>query len=78
MTDAPEPLAIGDIVKTNYETGPYRVVDIHRDCTSPNYVDHLNAGGRTLPRRGGANSSVAPSEIPFQPWVRRKFQKEAL
>jgi hypothetical protein len=42
MTDDLEPLAVGDIVKTSYETDPYRVVDIRRGCTCPSYVERLN------------------------------------
>ncbi len=49
MTYDPEPLAPGDIIKTNYETGPYRVVDVMRGCTCPNYVEELNAGRNKLP-----------------------------
>jgi hypothetical protein len=49
MTDEPEPLAVGAIIKTNYETGLHRVVDVMRGCTCPNYVAQLNAGGRNLP-----------------------------
>jgi hypothetical protein len=49
MNDDPEPLAVGDIIKTNYETGPYRVVGIMRGCTCPNYVAELNAGRNKLP-----------------------------
>lgn len=43
-----EPLEVGDIVKTNYDTGPYRIEDIHRGCTCPNYVGQLNSR-RKLP-----------------------------
>jgi hypothetical protein len=49
MTDESEPLAVGDLIKTNYNTGPYRVVEIKRGCTCPAYLDELNSGGRTLP-----------------------------
>jgi hypothetical protein len=49
MTDETEPLAVGDVIKTNYETGPYRVVDIQRGCTCPSYVEHLNSGFKELP-----------------------------
>jgi hypothetical protein len=49
MTDNPEPLAVGDIIETNYQTGPYRVVDIQRGWTCPSYLEELNSGGRELP-----------------------------
>jgi hypothetical protein len=47
----PYPMTIepGDIVKTNYNGGPYRFVYIHRGCTCPNNVESLNAGGQKLP-----------------------------
>ena len=49
MIDEPEPLAVGDIIKTNYNTGPYRVIDIQRGCMCQSYLDDLNSGGRELP-----------------------------
>lgn len=35
-------IEIGDIVRTSYGTGPYRVVEIVRDCCCPAYLDTLN------------------------------------
>jgi hypothetical protein len=43
-------LSIGDVVQTNYGTGPYRVIDIERDCTCPSYLDALDVGGDEAPR----------------------------
>ena len=38
-------IEIGSIVKTNYSTGPYRVVRIIRGCTCPSFLDKLNSKG---------------------------------
>lgn len=35
-------LEIGDIVKTNYNTGPYAIAEIIRGCTCPKYLDEIN------------------------------------
>ena len=35
-------LEIGDIVKTSYGTGPYRIIHIERDCTCPEYIISLD------------------------------------
>ena len=35
-------LEVGDIVKTNYGTGPYRILKICRGCTCPSPADELN------------------------------------
>lgn len=43
-------LSIGDVVQTNYGTGPYRVIDIKRGCTCQNYLDALEFGGDEAPR----------------------------
>lgn len=32
-------LEVGMIIKTNYGTGPYRILDIERGCTCPLYLD---------------------------------------
>ena len=34
-------LEVGDIVKTNYGTGPYDISHILRDCTCPKYLDSI-------------------------------------
>lgn len=36
-------IEIGQIIKTNYDTGPYRVVSIVRGCTCPHVLDDMNA-----------------------------------
>lgn len=35
-------IEVGDIVRTSYGTGPYRVVDVMRDCTCPAPLDVMN------------------------------------
>lgn len=42
----PGKIEIGDIVRTSYGTGPYRVVEIERDCTCPSYFEELEYMGR--------------------------------
>ena len=37
-------IKVGDIVRTNYNTGPYRVVGVNGPFTDPSYVDSLNMG----------------------------------
>ncbi len=32
-------LQVGDIVRTSYGSGPYRIVDIERNCRCPDYLD---------------------------------------
>lgn len=34
-------LEIGDVVATNYGTGAYRIVEIERGCTCPDYLDEI-------------------------------------
>ena len=34
-------IEIGDIIKTSYDTGPYEVIGIWRDCTCPEYLISL-------------------------------------
>jgi len=35
-------LQVGDIVRTSYGTGPYRIVEIIRDCRCPDYLDVID------------------------------------
>ncbi len=35
-------IEVGQILKTNYVTGPYRVVSIERGCTCPHVLDSIN------------------------------------
>lgn len=46
------PLQIGDIVRTNYGTGPHIIVEIQGPCTCGNYVQIINRlpGERIIPR----------------------------
>lgn len=37
-------LNVGDLVKTNYDTGQYRIIKIERGCTCPRYIDSLDDG----------------------------------
>lgn len=37
----------GDIVKTNYNTGPFKIIEIRGPFTNPNFVDQIN--GRNIP-----------------------------
>ena len=37
-------IEIGDIVRTSYGTGPFRVVEIKRDCDCPSYLAELKHG----------------------------------
>ena len=53
-------LEIGHTVKTNYNTGPYQIVEIIRDCICPEYLDedespsapHMHLTCRDQDRRG--------------------------
>jgi hypothetical protein len=36
---------VGDVVKTNYGTGPYRVEEVSELCTCPSYLSELNGDG---------------------------------
>ena len=49
MSDTFQKLAVGDIIETNYNTGPYRIVEITRGCTCASYLDTLNNMGEELP-----------------------------
>lgn len=40
----------GAIIRTSYDTGPYRVVQVVRDCTCPEYHDELNNGKKAKNR----------------------------
>lgn len=35
-------LEIGNIIKTNYGTGPYEIISIIRGCTCSSYLDMIN------------------------------------
>lgn len=35
-------IMVGDVVRTSYGTGPYRVDHIIRGCTCPDYTDEIN------------------------------------
>lgn len=35
-------LEVGQIIKTNYNTGPYRIKSIHRECTCPECIRSIN------------------------------------
>lgn len=35
-------IGAGDIVRTSYGTGPYRVVSVHAGCRCPSYMDSIN------------------------------------
>ena len=37
-------LCVGEIVRTNYGTGPYRVVGAYGPCQCPKYLDWINQG----------------------------------
>lgn len=37
-------IKVGDIIRTNYNTGPYRVVSVRGPFTEPSYIDSLNMG----------------------------------
>ena len=39
-------LAVGDIVRTSYGTGPFEVLEVWTGCTCPKYLDQLNFPGR--------------------------------
>jgi len=39
-------IEIGDIVRTSYGTGPYRVVEVKHGCDCPSYFDGLEFMGR--------------------------------
>jgi hypothetical protein len=39
-------IEIGDIVRTSYNTGPYRVVKIDRGCCCPSYFEDMEYMGR--------------------------------
>lgn len=32
----------GMLIKTNYGTGPYRIISVKRGCTCPSYLDSIN------------------------------------
>jgi len=34
-------LQVGDVIRTSYGTGPYRVVEILRGCTCPSYLNQI-------------------------------------
>lgn len=44
-------IKVGDIVRTSYGTGPYRILEIVADCTCPNYMDSIDhyISGKTQP-----------------------------
>jgi hypothetical protein len=35
-------IRVGDIVRTSYNTGPYRVTSVEGGCCCPSYLDDLN------------------------------------
>lgn len=62
--DDPQPLAVGDIIQTKYESGPYRVVDIRRGCTCPNYVAQLNSRTKLPPAPAHLHVTCVPPDAP--------------
>lgn len=36
-----QPVFVGDIVRTNYGTGPYEVIDVDGPCTCPEYIREI-------------------------------------
>lgn len=42
-------IQVGDIVRTSYGTGPYRVDEIIRGCTCPKFTDELRLGDDAPP-----------------------------
>lgn len=42
------PFKVGDIVRTNYKTGPYRIVAAEFGCTCGNYVEVINNLGKKI------------------------------
>ena len=43
-------IKVGDIIRTNYGTGPYEVVQVTGPYYSPSYVDELKYGWENAPR----------------------------
>jgi hypothetical protein len=56
-------LQIGDIVKTSYNTGPYRILHISGPHTNPSYVDSLNLRDKAPPSKPHYNMVVVPEHI---------------
>lgn len=42
-------LARGMLVRTSYETGPFRIEKVTRGCTCPGYLDMINSHGQAKP-----------------------------
>ena len=38
-------LEVGQTIKTNYDTGPYKIVSIERNCRCPGIMDVINDSG---------------------------------
>jgi len=39
-------LQVGDIVRTSYGTGPYRIIAITRNCRCPDYLDLIDGSDK--------------------------------
>jgi len=39
----------GDVIETNYGTGPYVVEEVVRGCTCPSYLEEINCDGGPAP-----------------------------
>jgi len=58
-------LKVGSIIRTSYDTGPYKVREIKADCTCPRYHDIINAHRRReLPDGSFEWYYVEPPESP--------------
>lgn len=44
-------IQVGDVVRTNYGTGPYRVDHVVRGCTCPDYIDEIGFPDDAPPSR---------------------------
>lgn len=59
-------IEIGDIVRTSYGTGPYRVVKIDRGCCCASYADELRLGyGKGRPSPPHIHLTLVKAEFPL-------------
>ena len=57
---------IGQIVRTNYNTGPYRIVKISEERTDPGFFDMMKLGDKAPKSKPHRNLTV--KHVEHKPW----------
>jgi hypothetical protein len=59
-------IGAGDVVRTNYGTGPYRVVEVITGCTCPSFDEEINRPmGKARPSREHFHLVLVDADAPI-------------